>query len=39
MSAILRKWKQQPIDWHDLTTQAKLGHITPLENLRPLFMH
>ena len=27
MSAILRKWKQQPIDWHDLTTQAKLGHL------------
>lgn len=27
MSAILRKWKQQSIDWHDLTTQAKLGHL------------
>lgn len=27
MSAILRKWKQESIDWHDLTTQAKLGHL------------
>lgn len=27
MSAILRKWKQESINWHDLTTQAKLGHL------------
>ena len=27
MSAVLRKWRQAPIDWHDLTAQAQLGHL------------
>lgn len=27
MSAILRKWKQEPVSWHDLTTWAKLGNL------------
>lgn len=32
MTAILKKWKQAPIDWHDLTTQARLGKLQ--EHLR-----
>ena len=28
MSAVMRKWKQVPVNWHDITVEAQQGRLT-----------